>query len=75
MAVWLRYPNEYLKDSTPYTSKRAAIAAFRAIATEVARCGQSIEATLHYAPDRGTLREYPEFILSLSSRGVHVEPA
>lgn len=66
---FLRGQEQCLSDATGYASKRQAIAAYESIARELARFGQSYEATLHVADCRANLKEYPEYALSLGPRG------
>lgn len=42
---------------------------FTYTARELARYGQSIEASIHIADNRDELDEYPDYVLSLGSRG------
>ena len=73
---WLRMGSDYLEDAVAYTSKRAAVEAYLATARDLARYEQRIEATIHLAPDRETLAEYPDYVLSLGKGGgVKIERA
>lgn len=67
--VFLRIGDDYLSEATRYSNKTRAIEAFRQTALELARCGQAITATLHFAVYRDDLDEYPDFVLSLTERG------
>lgn len=59
-----------------FLTKGAAVQAFADSARQLARYGQSLEATLHIANGRAELQEYPDFVLSLGPRdGVRVERA
>lgn len=69
MKVFLRIGDDYLEDSVPCFSKAAAIDRFRDVAEELARFGQEIEASLHYARSPEELAEYPDCVLSLGPRG------
>ena len=69
MKCFLRVGNDFLEDATRCSSKRYAIAEFRAIAEELSQFGQEIEASIHYASKRSELQEYPDFVLSLGPRG------
>lgn len=74
--AYLRMGNGYLADAVGYPSKTAAIAAFAATARELARFGQSIEATVHMVAPGEHPDEYPDFVLSVGPRGgVKVERA
>lgn len=69
MAVYLRMGDDYLDDAKRYRTKAAAIRAYRATMEELARYDQGIEASLHYAPSKAEIAEYPDFILSPGPRG------
>lgn len=59
-----------------YSSKQSALDAFFDVAEELDRYGQPIEASLHRAPSRDQVAEYPDYVLSLGPRGgVRVEAA
>lgn len=74
MKTYLRIGSDYLEDAKRYRSKKAAIAAYHHVASELARYEQQIDASLHYARTKDDLHEYPDFILSLGPRGgVRVE--
>lgn len=76
MRYFLRIGDDSLDDAKPYPTKRGAVDAYRAVAEELARYGQSIEASLHIAPNRGEINEYPDFVMSLGPRGgVRVDAA
>ena len=66
---FLRLGDDSLDRAIAYRSRAAAIAAFRAVAVELAQYGQAIEATMHLAPDRDSVDEYPDFALALGPRG------
>lgn len=69
MKTYLRIGSDYLEDAKRYPSKRAALAAFREVAEELARYGQRIEASLHYANNKEELAEYPDYTVALGPRG------
>lgn len=74
--AYLRMGNDYLFDAVGYPSKTAAIAAYTETARELARFGQSIEATVHMVAPGEHPDEYPDFVLSAGPRGgVKVERA
>lgn len=52
-----------------HASLKDAKAAFLEVATELAQHGQSIVATVHIAPTRYEIAEYPDYALSLGPRG------
>jgi hypothetical protein len=58
------YP-EYERHAT----KKDACAAFMETALELDRYGQKIEASLHVAPNRNEIAEYPDYVLALGPRG------
>jgi hypothetical protein len=66
---WLCFAGTAGPEFERYDSKRDAIEAFRTAAEDLARFGQTIEATLHYAPLKRMIQEYPDFVLSLGPRG------
>jgi hypothetical protein len=66
---FLRLGDDSLNRAIAYRSRAAAVAAYRAVAVELDRYGQSIEATIHLAPDRAAVDEYPDFALALGPRG------
>lgn len=69
MKTYLRIGSDYLEDAKRYSSKKAAIAAFHRVASELWRYEQRIDASLHYARTQDELQEYPDFVLSLGPRG------
>lgn len=69
MQTYLRLGADTLDEARRYPSKKTAIAAYAETARELARYGQPIDASLHYARSRDDVHEYPDYILSLSSRG------
>ncbi|CAB5194981.1 hypothetical protein UFOVP171_41 [uncultured Caudovirales phage] len=70
MKTYLRLGADTLEQATRYPSKKAAIAAYAAIARELDRYGQSIEATLHYARNADELAEYPDFHIYMTDVGI-----
>lgn len=66
---YLRIGNDSVEEAQRFTSKRDAVSAFRAVAAELAFYGQSIDASLHIAPRRSEVVEYPDFVLSLNENG------
>lgn len=72
---FLRMGGDYLDDAKPYATKQAAIEAYAETARELARYGQTTEASIHVAESFDDLQEYPDFALSLGKRGgVKIEP-
>lgn len=69
MLCYLRMGSDYLEDAVKYPTKKAAVEAYRKTAEELARYGQKIEASLHYATCDEELAEYPDYLLELSPRG------
>lgn len=66
---FLRIGDDALEEAQRFTNKRDAVSAFKMVATELAFYGQAIEATLHIAPARAQVVEYPDFVLSLNENG------
>lgn len=66
---FLRLGSDYLEEALVYQTKGAAIRKYQRVAQELERYGQSLEASLHRAPNRAALNEYPELVLSLGPRG------
>lgn len=66
---WLRMGDDYLDRAAPYGAKREALAVFQDAAQDVARFGQKLEGSIHLAPSREELAEYPDFVLTLGPRG------
>ena len=72
---FLRMGADCLEDALRFNTKTAAVCEFQQAAEELALYGQQLEASLHSAPGRDTLNEYPEFVLALGPRGgVQVQP-
>ena len=69
MRCYLRFQSDYLADAKPCKSIGEAEAEFEAVASELARYGQTMEATIHVAPSAKDLQEYPDFLLTLSENG------
>lgn len=53
----------------PFESLAQATEFFGREAQDLARFGQRIEATLHIAPRRSEIAEYPDYVLTLGPRG------
>lgn len=66
---WLRVGSDYLDEAEPHPTLASAKAAFADTARELDRYGQRIEASVHIAPTRAELAEYPDFVLELGPRG------
>ena len=66
---YLRIGNDELEEAQRFVNKRDAVSAYRMVAKELAFYGQSIDATLHIAPNRDAVVEYPDFVLSLNENG------
>jgi hypothetical protein len=70
MAIcYLRIGNDSIGAVTRCESIRAACEEFRGIAEGLARFGQEIDASVHIAPTRDEVAEYPDLVLSLGPRG------
>ena len=68
MKTYLRVGNDTLEQCGEFATQKAAIAEFEIIARELDRYGQKIEASLHFAPNRDSIEEYPDRVLSLTTR-------
>jgi hypothetical protein len=67
---FLRIGNDYLDASMGYFTKSAALDEYEEVAREAIRFGNTPpEATIHMAPGRGQLQEYPDFVLTVGPRG------
>jgi hypothetical protein len=66
---FLRIGSDYLEDAVCYPTLGAAKEAYRSCAYQLDRFGQSIDASIHIAPSKAELAEYPDFVLSLGPRG------
>ena len=74
---FVRIDNDYLEDAKRFSTKQKAIDYFLSVASELNRYGQRCEGSIHIATkdDSGIfdrfddLSEYPDFVLSLGSRG------
>lgn len=74
MKTFLRMGSDYLDDAREFNTQADAVDHFRSTAKQLARYGQTIEASLHFAPSRELVAEYPDRTLSLGPRGgVQVE--
>ena len=72
----LRLGSDYLEDALLFQTKTAALHKYQRVAQELERYGQELDASLHRAPNRDTLDEYPDYVLALGPRGgVNVERA
>lgn len=65
----LRMGNDYLDDAVLYTTLRDARQAYATTAQELARYGQTLEASIHIADTPDHIVEYPDYVLSLNGRG------
>lgn len=66
---YLRIGTDSVEEALAFLTKEAAIRNFRFVAQELWSFGQSIEASLHRAPDREHVTEYPDWVLSIGPRG------
>ena len=66
---YLRIGSDVLAEATKYYSVAAACGAFAVVARDLYRFGQSIDADIHIAPNRESLVEYPDFVLSTGPKG------
>jgi hypothetical protein len=73
---FLRLGSDDLDQARRYRTRADAVAAYGDAARELAEYGQDLDASIHLAPSRADLVEYPDLVLSLGSRGgVRVERA
>jgi hypothetical protein len=70
---FLRMGNDYLEQAKRYRTQKDAIEAYKETARELAQYGQAISATLHIAPSRDAVVEYPDYVLALSERGAVIK--
>lgn len=66
---FLRTGSDYLEDAVEYFTISSACAAFMRDARVLDRYGQKLEATIHIANTMEEVAEYPDYVLSLGSRG------
>ena len=66
---FLRIGDDCLEQAMSFRTKSAALDYYRAVAEDLQRFDQQIEATVHVAPDRDQVVEYPDWVLSLGPRG------
>ena len=73
---FLRMGSDDLDQARRYRTRADAVAAYGYAARELAEYGQDLDASIHLAPTRAELVEYPDLVLSLGPRGgVRVERA
>ena len=73
-ALRFNSPLETLEDADIYRSMRDARAAYKQVASELASYGNTPpEATIHIAPTKADLNEYPDYLLSFADGKVHAE--
>lgn len=73
---FLRLGSDDLDQARRYRTRADAVAAYGYAARELAEYGQDLAASVHLAPTRAELVEYPDLVLSLGPRGgVRVERA
>ena len=66
---FLRIGSDAVEEALRFANKRDAVAEYRRVANELAQYGQAIDASLHIAPSRAEVVEYPDFVLSLNESG------
>lgn len=66
---YLRIGTDSVEEAACFLTLAAAVREFRFVAQELWSFGQSIEASLHRAPDREHVAEYPDWVLSIGPRG------
>lgn len=73
---FLRIGDDCLEQAIAFKTKSGAIDYYRRVAEDLIRFDQAIEASIHVAPDRDQVVEYPDWILSLGPRGgLHLQSA
>jgi hypothetical protein len=73
---FLRLGADSAEEALLFRTRIAAIHKYQRVAQELERYGQELGASLHRAPNRYTLNEYPDYVLALGPRGgVSVERA
>jgi hypothetical protein len=73
MKYFLRIGKDYLEEAVPYRTLSEAKQAYREVAEELDRYGQSIEASVHVAPKASEVVEYPDLLLSFKDGRVKGE--
>lgn len=66
---YLRLGSDDLDQARRYRTRADAVAAYADAARELAEYGQDLGASVHLAPTRAELVEYPDLVLSLGPRG------
>jgi len=66
---YLRIGDDTLEEALRFAKKVDAVSEYRRVAKELAQYGQAIDASLHIAPSRAEVVEYPDFVLSLNESG------
>jgi len=66
---YLRLGSDDLDQARRYRTRAATVAAYAYAARELAQYGQDLAASVHQAPSRAELDEYPDLVLSLGPRG------
>ena len=73
---FLRLGSDDLDQARRYRTRADAVAAYGYDARDLAELGQELDASIHLAPSRAELSEYPDLVLSLGPRGgIRVERA
>lgn len=68
-ACFLRVGNDPLEQAQRFSSMAAALRRYEAIARDLDRFGQAIEASIHFTNSLAEIVEYPEYVLSLGPNG------
>lgn len=66
---YIVFGGDSIEDAEMCMSKAEAVSSFKSVALDLDRFGQQIEASIHLAPSRSAIVEYPDYILSLGPRG------
>ena len=69
MPYYLCIGGDSLEESERCDTLRDAILTYREVANELGSYGQRIDATVHKAPKRSEIDEYPDYVLSVGPRG------
>ena len=66
---FLRLGDDPVEDAEPHNTLKDATLAYKEVADELDQYGQPIEASIHIAPSKLKIDEYPDYVLSLGPRG------
>lgn len=66
---FLRIGDDSLEEAKAFRSRTDAVRHYTCVARDLARYGQDIDASIHVAPSRSLVGEYPDWVLQLGPRG------